>query len=194
MRELLYNAAKHFKRGKALSERGDSRGAMVAFEDALKDLHAVKPQRMRDVLLAQVYLSRYQLGRDSDPLKADSDLRLGYSYARTTFEPTVRQLAEGLWQERMLRPPVVPPRGPNGDGNRRRPPARGGGRADAQGGNQSDDRPGAGGEDRRGEDRRGEDRRSAGPDQKPKRGNRRGRRGGGQGGNQSGGQGGAHGG
>lgn len=190
MRELLYNAAKHFKRGKALSERGDSRGAMVAFEDALKDLHAVKPQRMRDVLLAQVYLSRYQLGRDSDPLKADSDLRLGYSYARTTFEPTVRQLAEGLWQERMLRPPVVPPRGPNGDGNRRRPPpAQTGGRADDLGDDQGDDRPSA-----RGEDRRGEDRRSAGPDQKPKRGNRRGRRGGGQGGNQSGGQGGAHGG
>lgn len=115
MRELLYNAARHFKRGKALGERGDARGAMVAYEEALKDLHAVKPQRMRDVLLAQVYLSRFQLGRDTDPLKADSDLRLGYSYARTTAEPTVRQLAEALWEERRLRPPIQPPR-----------PARGG--------------------------------------------------------------------
>ena len=28
---------------------------MAAYEDALRELHAVKPQRMRDVLLAQVY-------------------------------------------------------------------------------------------------------------------------------------------
>mgnify|MGYP001264909742 CR=1 FL=1 len=190
MRELLYNAAKHFKRGKALGERGDSRGAMVAFEDALKDLHAVKPQRMRDVLLAQVYLSRYQLGREADPLRADSDLRLGYSYARTTFEPTVRQLAEGLWQERMLRPSVVPPRGQGGDGGRRRPQAsQNAGRSEGQGFSQGDDRPSA----------RGEDRRGAEPDQRPRRGNRRGRRGGGnqgggQGGGQTGGQGGGQGG
>jgi len=110
MRELLYNAAKHFKRGKALSERGDSRGAMIAFEEALEDLHAVKPQRMRDVLLAQVYLSRYLLGQESDPFQADSDLRLGYSYARTTAEPTVRHMAETLWEERLTRPPLAPPR------------------------------------------------------------------------------------
>src|SRR5690625_3725107 len=101
MRELLYDAARHYKRGKALAERGDLRGAMAAFEDALRELHAVKPQRMRDVLLAQVYLSRYQVGRGSDARRADSDLRVGYSYARTTHEPTVRLLAEQLWDERL---------------------------------------------------------------------------------------------
>jgi hypothetical protein len=101
MRELLYNAAKHFKRGRALAERGDVRAAMLAYQDALRDLHAVRPQRMRDVLLAQVYLSRFQIGRDVDPDAADSDLRMGYSYARTTHEPTVRQLAEELWRERL---------------------------------------------------------------------------------------------
>lgn len=101
MRTLLYNAAKHFKRGKALAERGDVRGAMVAYGDALRDLHAVRPQRMRDVLLAQVYLSRYQLGAELDLAAADSDLRMGYSYARTTREPTVRQLAEELWAWRL---------------------------------------------------------------------------------------------
>jgi len=101
MRELLYNAAKHFKRGRALAERGDVRGAMLAYRDALRDLHAVRPQRMRDVLLAQVYLSRYQIGRDTDADAAESDLRMGYSYARTTHEPTVRQLAEELWRERL---------------------------------------------------------------------------------------------
>ncbi len=104
MRELLYNAARHFKRGKSLAERGDVRGAMVAYDDALVDLHAVKPQRMRDVLLAQVYLSRYQVGRRLEPERAESDLRFGYSYARTTQEPSVRSLAERLWRERLSSP------------------------------------------------------------------------------------------
>ncbi len=100
MRELLYDAAKHYRHGRALAERGDVRGAMQAYREALKDLHAVKPQRMRDVLLAQVYLSRYVIGRDVDRRRADSDLRIGYSYARTTHEPHVRQLAEELWRDR----------------------------------------------------------------------------------------------
>ena len=101
MRELLYNAAKHYKRGKALSDRGDVRGALVAYADALRDLQAVKPQRMRDVLLAQVHLSRYQVAlaaNTEDPLR---DLRLGYSYARTTREPAVQELAEALWHEHL---------------------------------------------------------------------------------------------
>ncbi len=99
MRELLYNAARHYKRGKALAERGDMRAAMTAYRDALRDLHAVQPQRMRDVLLAQVYLSRYQVARRYDPTLAASDLRLGYSYARTTEETVVRELAESLWTQ-----------------------------------------------------------------------------------------------
>jgi hypothetical protein len=98
MRDLLYDAAKHYRRGKSLAERGDVQGAMTAFEDALLDLHAVKPQRMRDVLLAQVYLSRHQIAVRHDPAGAARDLRLGYSYARTTREPSVRQLAESLWR------------------------------------------------------------------------------------------------
>ena len=101
MRELLYDAAKHFRHGRALAERGDVRGAMQAYRDALKDLHAVQPQRMRDVLLAQVYLSRYVIGRDIDRRRADSDLRMGYSYARTTHEPHVRLMAEELWRQRI---------------------------------------------------------------------------------------------
>ncbi|CAN5731526.1 hypothetical protein BH23DEI1_BH23DEI1_19470 [soil metagenome] len=103
MRDLLYDAAKHYKRGKALAERGDVRGAMVAYGEALLDLHAVKPQRMRDVLLAQVYLSRHQTGAEHDPKRAATDLRLGYSYARTTREPSVRHLAEVLWQRSIAR-------------------------------------------------------------------------------------------
>jgi len=105
VRELLYNAAKHFRRGKALAERGDVRAAMLAYQDALSDLHAVKPQRMRDVLLAQVYLSRYQIGYALERSRADSDLRVGYSYARTTHEPSVRQWAETLWRDRLAGAP-----------------------------------------------------------------------------------------
>ena len=74
----------------------------------LRELHAVKPQRMRDVLLAQVYLSRFQAGRALDARRADSDLRVGYSYARTTHEPTVRLLAEQLWNARLEEPSQAP--------------------------------------------------------------------------------------
>lgn len=100
MRELLFSAARHFKRGKALADRGDVRGAAVAYQEALRDLHAVKPQRMRDVLLAQVYLSRSQIEQHIDPERADSDFRVGYSYARTAQEPNVRELAEELRRAR----------------------------------------------------------------------------------------------
>ena len=111
MRELLYEAAKHYRRGRALAERGDDRGAAVAYDDALRDLHAVRPQRMRDVLLAQVYLSRHQLG--GEPAQRAGDLRMGYAYARTTAEPNVRALAERLWREAVAtgahRAPVTGP-------------------------------------------------------------------------------------
>ncbi len=100
MRELLFSAARHFRRGKTLAERGDVRGAAVAYQEALLDLHAVKPQRMRDVLLAQVYLSRARIEEDLDPDRADADFRIGYSYARTTQEPHVRLQAERMRQER----------------------------------------------------------------------------------------------
>jgi len=100
VRELLFSAARHFKRGTSLADRGDVRGAAVAYQDALLDLHAVKPQRMRDVLLAQVYLSRARIEADVDPERAEADFRLGYSYARTTQEPHVRDLAERMRRER----------------------------------------------------------------------------------------------
>lgn len=109
MRELLFSAARHFKRGKALADRGDVRGAAVAYQEALRDLHAVKPQRMRDVLLAQVYLSRSLIEHDIDPERADSDFRIGYSYARTTQEPHVRELAEELRRARRAGTPASVP-------------------------------------------------------------------------------------
>ncbi len=101
MRELLYSAAKNYKHGTSLAEKGNARAAMRAYSDAIKDLHAVKPQRMRDVLLAQVHLSRYQIALEVKDKNALKDLRFGYSYARTTQEPKVRELAEGLWKEHL---------------------------------------------------------------------------------------------
>jgi hypothetical protein len=136
MRELLYEAAKHYRRGKALTERGDARGAAVAFEEALRELQAVRPQRMRDVLLAQVYLSRHQL--DLDAQQSPADLRLGYAYARTTAEPNVRALAERLWRAAVA-------------SGRHRAPARGAG--GARGRSDGGRRPER--EQRSGRDRRG---------------------------------------
>lgn len=101
MRELLYSAANHYKTGKAAVDAGDTRAAMREYAEALRDLHAVKPQRMRDVLLAQVHLSRYQVALSADPKQALKDLRFGYSYARTTREASVQELAEKLWHEHL---------------------------------------------------------------------------------------------
>lgn len=88
------------------------RGAAVAYHEALLDLHAVKPQRMRDVLLAQVYLWRADIEADVDPERAEADFRTGYSYARTTQEPHVRQLAERMRRQRR---PVAPSESKNGE-------------------------------------------------------------------------------
>lgn len=107
MRELLYSAAKNYKHGKTLVDRGDIRGALSAYSEAISDLHAVKPQRMRDVLLAQVHLSRYQLASKANHKDAMNDLRFGYSYARTTQEPKVRELAESLWQAHLKETPEL---------------------------------------------------------------------------------------
>ena len=101
MRELLYSAGGHLRRGKALAEAGNRRDALQAYADALRDLHAVKPQRQRDVLLAHVYLARHGLARDKRDRDAQHDLRVGYSYARTSAETGVRALAETLWQQHL---------------------------------------------------------------------------------------------
>ena len=100
MRGLLYEAAAHYRRGKELEAEGRRNEALEAWHSALRDLHAVKPQRMRDVLLAQVYLACHVASRDTDPEGSLTDLRYGYSYARTTREPSVRLLAEQLWRAR----------------------------------------------------------------------------------------------
>ncbi|HLR47427.1 MAG TPA: hypothetical protein VK092_09740 [Deinococcales bacterium] len=97
--KLLYGAAGHYRRGRELEADGHREEALQAWQAALRDLHAVAPQRMRDILLAQVYLACHIASRTDDPEGAATDLRLGYSYARTTRDTSVRQLAEDLWRE-----------------------------------------------------------------------------------------------
>ena len=103
MTGLLYEAAAHYRRGRELEASGMRHEALDAWQSALKDLHAVRPQRNRDVLLAQVYLACHVASRDQDPASALTSLRFGYSYARTTREPHVRILAEELWREQQQR-------------------------------------------------------------------------------------------
>jgi|SRR5690625_686636 len=98
--KLLYGAAAHYRRGRELEAEGSRQAALEAWQAALRDLHAVAPQRMRDILLAQVYLACHIASRADDPERAAVDLRLGYSYARTTRDASVRKLAEELWNER----------------------------------------------------------------------------------------------
>lgn len=103
MTDILYEAAAHYKRGRELAAEGNMNAAIRAYQQALLDLHAVRPQRKRDVLLARVYLDSYTASFGIDPEGALRDLRAGYSYARTTREPSVRLLAEQLWAEHLQR-------------------------------------------------------------------------------------------
>lgn len=103
MTELLYNAATHYRQGKELFEAGEVLAAIRAYQQALLDLHAVRPHRQRDVLLARVYLDCHAASREIDPDDSLRDLWAGYSYSRTTREPSVRLLAEQLWQSHLQR-------------------------------------------------------------------------------------------
>lgn len=95
---LMRQAMDNINEANALAQQGDVHGSMSAYEEALKDLHAVAPSSERDVLLAQVYLARYE-NADKFKLSPDvSDLRYGYSYAKTTKDVEARALAESLWQ------------------------------------------------------------------------------------------------
>jgi hypothetical protein len=105
MRELLYNAARHYKRGKALARArrragrdGRLRGGAAGPARREAAAHARRAARAG----VPVALPG---GARGGPRGARADLQLGYSYARTTREPSVRQLAETLWRASALRRP-----------------------------------------------------------------------------------------
>ena len=95
---LMRQATDNINEANALAQQGDVHGSMSAYEEALKDLHAISPSTERDLLLAEVYLARYE-NASKFKLSADiSDLRYGYSYAKTTKNVKARALAEALWK------------------------------------------------------------------------------------------------
>lgn len=95
---LISEATDHINEAKALAQQGDVHGSMSAYEEALKVLHTVSPGDERDLMLAQVYLSRYENASKFKLTPDASDLRYGYSYAKTTKDVEARALAEALWQ------------------------------------------------------------------------------------------------
>ena len=96
---LISQALDNINEANALAQQGDVHGSMSAFEEALKDLHSVGPSSERDVLLAKVYLGRYENATKFKLSPDVSDLRYGYSYAKTTKDVEARALAESLWQD-----------------------------------------------------------------------------------------------
>ena len=96
--QLISQATDNINEATALAQQGDVHGSMAAYEEALRDLHSVGPSNDRDVLLAQVYLARYENASKFKLSPDVSDLRSGYSYAKTTKDVKARALAETLWQ------------------------------------------------------------------------------------------------
>ena len=99
MEKLIDSAQRYFQEGLKRAEIQDARASLDYFQRAVKDLILLKPDKKRDSLLAQVYLSRYEVGKEIDFDKALTDLRVGYSYAKTCMEPAVQEKAQILWQK-----------------------------------------------------------------------------------------------
>jgi len=96
--QLIRQATDNISEATALAQQGDIHGSMAAYDEALKDLHSVGPSNNRDVLLAQVYLAKYENASKFKLSPDVSDLRYGYSYAKTTKDVEARALAESLWK------------------------------------------------------------------------------------------------
>lgn len=103
MEDLLRAAATCLEEAERARTKRHYRDAYQAYQRALDTVHGMRPRRERDVLLARIYLDRFQIAKDPTSARAVSDLRFGYSYARSTGDPTVREVAEDLWREHVAR-------------------------------------------------------------------------------------------
>ena len=103
MEDLLRAAAQCLEDAERARGKRHYRDAYAAYQRALDTIHGMRPRRERDVLLARIYLDRFQIAKDPTSARAVSDLRFGYSYARSTGDPTVREVAEDLWREHVAR-------------------------------------------------------------------------------------------
>ncbi len=99
MQELYENARNYFEEGQKQANNGQLRASCDYYQKSLDDLSALKPSKMRDSLIARVYLARYQASKDFRGPLAQKDLRFGYSYAKTCKEPIVQAVAEEYWHE-----------------------------------------------------------------------------------------------
>ncbi|MCP2015054.1 hypothetical protein L1280_002206 [Deinococcus sp. HSC-46F16] len=94
MRPAYLTAARHLQLGREWAVEGDQEQATEAYEEALRLLRSLPPERTRDVLLAHTHLAYYQtlalLGDEAGP----EHLHLGVSYARSTRDPLARAIAE----------------------------------------------------------------------------------------------------
>lgn len=103
MEDLLRAAAQCLEEAERARAKRFYRDAYAAYQRALDTIHGMRPRRERDVLLARIYLDRFQIAKDPTSPRAVSDLRFGYSYARSTGDSVVREVAEELWREHVAR-------------------------------------------------------------------------------------------
>jgi len=97
MQQLFKNAENNFIEGQKKQATGNLRLSCDYYQKSLDDLHALKPTKARDSLLAKVYLARYDASKDFRGPLAQKDLRYGYSYAKTCKVPEIQTLAEEYW-------------------------------------------------------------------------------------------------
>lgn len=99
MEDLIHIAARHLEDAEIAVKKRFFRDASASYQRALDIVHSMRPRRERDVLLARIYLDRFQMAKDPHSPRAQSDLRFGYSYARSTGDPMIRECAEDLWRD-----------------------------------------------------------------------------------------------
>ncbi len=91
--QVLVAASRMLREGQAQALSGKTQQASASYRRALGLLRDLPPDRLRDVLLAYLYLAEYQtLGLAGH--EAEDCLVLGVSYARTTRDPLARAIAE----------------------------------------------------------------------------------------------------
>lgn len=103
MEDLLRTAARYLEEAELALQKRFFRDAAAAYQRALDMVHGMRPRRERDILLARIYLDRFKMAKDPRSARAQSDLRFGYSYARSTGDPLIREVAENLWREHVAR-------------------------------------------------------------------------------------------
>lgn len=96
MRNVFYQIALSLKTGREKALEGDKNGAVQAFDNCIRDLKQLPPERTRDVLLAHSFLAKYQTMAldDKNNKRAQESLHYGVSYARSTRDPLARAIAE----------------------------------------------------------------------------------------------------